>query len=178
MPRRKLKTIGLLTTATIQQALQRPSQITPQNVAHLQAQWVFHTRTPGVLEGTPVVVNGIMYFTGSNDAFALNAQTGEVLWHYSRPVSSGLIDDASGHINRGVAISGTRLYMETDNATFSAWIIGRATSFGILLTPTGIRTMGPQVHLLSSRTRYWLQLRAEMMEYAVFSPLLMQQLGN
>ena len=92
------------------------TQITPQNVAHLEAQWVFHTRTPGVLEGTPVVVNGIMYFTGSNDVFALNAQTGEVLWHYARPVSRGLIDDASGHINRGVAISGTRLYAETDNA--------------------------------------------------------------
>src|SRR6202007_2435895 len=90
-------------------------QITPQNVGHLQAQWVFHTKTPGVLEATPVVVNGIMYFTGSNDAFALNAQSGEVLWHYSRPISSGLIDDASGHINRGVALSGTHLYMETDN---------------------------------------------------------------
>ena len=92
------------------------AQITPQNVAHLQAQWVFHTKTPGVLEATPVVVNGIMYVTGSNDAFALNAQTGEVLWHYSRPISSGLIDDASGHINRGVAIFGDRLFMETDNA--------------------------------------------------------------
>ena len=92
------------------------SQITPQNAAHLQAQWVFHTKTPGVLEATPVVVKGIMYLTGSNDAFALNAQTGEVLWHYKRPISNGLIDDASGHINRGVALSGTHLYMETDNA--------------------------------------------------------------
>ena len=92
------------------------SQITPQNVAHLQAQWVFHTKTPGVLEATPVVVNGIMYFTGSNDAFALDAQTGEVLWHHSRPISKGLIDDASGHINRGVALRGTHLYLETDNA--------------------------------------------------------------
>src|SRR6202021_696542 len=92
------------------------SQITPQNAGQLQAQWVFHARTPGVLEATPVVVNGIMYFTGSNDAFALNAQTGEVLWHYSRPVSSGLMHDASGHINRGVALHGARLYMETDNA--------------------------------------------------------------
>jgi alcohol dehydrogenase (cytochrome c) len=92
------------------------TQITPQNVGHLQAQWVFHARTPGVLEGTPVVVNGIMYFTGSNDVFALNAQSGEVLWHYARPVSGGLVDDASGHINRGVAISGTRLFTETDNA--------------------------------------------------------------
>jgi alcohol dehydrogenase (cytochrome c) len=92
------------------------TQITPQNAGHLQAQWVFHTKTPGVLEATPVVVNGVMYFTGSNDAFALNAQTGEELWHYSRTVSRGLIDDASGHINRGVALLGTRLYMETDNA--------------------------------------------------------------
>jgi alcohol dehydrogenase (cytochrome c) len=92
------------------------TQITPENVGHLQAQWVFHTKTPGVLEGTPVVVDGIMYFTGSNDAFALTAQSGEVLWHYSRPISSGLIDDASGHINRGVALSGNHLYMETDNA--------------------------------------------------------------
>jgi alcohol dehydrogenase (cytochrome c) len=92
------------------------TQITPQNAAHLQAQWVFHARTPGVLEGTPVVVNGIMYFTGSNDVFALNAKTGQQLWHYARSVSSGLIDDASGHINRGVALLGTRLFTETDNA--------------------------------------------------------------
>ena len=92
------------------------TQITPQNAGHLQAQWVFHTHTPGVLQATPVVVDGILYFTGSNDAFALNAQTGQTLWHYARPISSGLIDDASGHINRGVAISGTRVYMETDNA--------------------------------------------------------------
>ena len=51
------------------------TQITQLNAEHLRAQWVFHTRTPGVLEATPVVVDGIMYFTGSNDAFALNAQT-------------------------------------------------------------------------------------------------------
>ena len=92
------------------------TQITPQNVRHLQAQWVFHSKNAGILEVTPVVVNGIMYITASNDAYALNAQTGQILWHYSRPVSQGLIDDASGHISRGVALLGTRLYMETDNA--------------------------------------------------------------
>ncbi len=92
------------------------TQITPQNVNHLQAQWVFHSKNAGILEVTPVVVNGIMYVTASNDAYALNAQTGQILWHYSRPVSQGLIDDASGHISRGVALLGTRIYMETDNA--------------------------------------------------------------
>ena len=92
------------------------TQITPQNVAQLQAQWVFHSKNAGILEVTPVVVNGVMFVTASNDAYALNAKTGQILWHYSRPISSGLVDDASGHISRGVALLGTRLYMETDNA--------------------------------------------------------------
>jgi alcohol dehydrogenase (cytochrome c) len=92
------------------------SQVTPQNVSHLAAKWVFHTRNAGVLEVTPVVVDGVMFITGSNDAYALDARTGMLLWHHSRGVSSGLIDDASGHINRGVAVLGTRVYMETDNA--------------------------------------------------------------
>jgi alcohol dehydrogenase (cytochrome c) len=91
-------------------------QVTPANVGHLAAKWVFHTRNAGVLEVTPVVVAGVMFITGSNDAYALDARTGALLWHHARGVSSGLIDDASGHINRGVAVLGTRLYMETDNA--------------------------------------------------------------
>lgn len=91
-------------------------QITLQNASQLQAQWVFHSRNAGILEATPLVVDGVMYMTGSNDAYALDATTGKVLWHHQRPITQGLIDDASGHINRGVALLGTRLYMETDNA--------------------------------------------------------------
>lgn len=92
------------------------TQVTPQNVDRLQAQWVFHSRNAGVLEMTPLVVGSVMYVTGSNDVYALDARTGLVLWHHARPVTQGLVDDASGHINRGVAVLGTRLYMETDNA--------------------------------------------------------------
>src|ERR1700759_533517 len=92
------------------------TQITPQNVRHLQAQWVFHTRDIAGLEVTPVVVAGIMFVTSANDAYALDAKTGKLLWHHARPASQGLIDDAARHHNRGVAILGTRLYMETDNA--------------------------------------------------------------
>ena len=92
------------------------SQVTPQNVAQLRAQWVFHSRNAGTLEVTPIVVAGIMYVTGSNDAYAIQATTGQVLWHHSRQITEGLVDDASGHINRGVAVLGARLYMETDNA--------------------------------------------------------------
>lgn len=92
------------------------TQITPANVASLRAQWVFHSNNAGTLEVTPVVRDGVMYITASNDAYALSAQSGQVLWHYSRTVSSGLVDDASGHISRGVGLYGTRLFMETDNA--------------------------------------------------------------
>ena len=91
-------------------------QVTPQNVGQLRAQWVFHSRNAGVLEATPIVVDGILYMTGSNDAYAIEAKTGQVLWHHTRPITEGLVDDASGHINRGVAVLGNRLYMETDNA--------------------------------------------------------------
>ena len=92
------------------------TQVTPQNAHELRPQWVFHSRNAGILEVTPVVVAGIMFVTGSNDAYALDAATGKTLWHHVRPVTQGLVDDASGHINRGVAILGTRVYMETDNA--------------------------------------------------------------
>ena len=91
-------------------------EINAGNVAQLSAQWVFHAFNSSQLEVTPVVVDGIMFITAANDAFALDAQTGRTLWHYSRPVTEGLIDDASQHHNRGVGIWHSRIYMETDNA--------------------------------------------------------------
>src|SRR2546428_6962001 len=91
-------------------------QIHPRNVGQLRAQWVFHASNSNSLEVTPVVFDGLMFVTSANDAFALDAQTGRSIWHYSRPVTEGLIDDAAQHHNRGVAILGARLYMETDKA--------------------------------------------------------------
>jgi len=92
------------------------AQITKQNVTQLRAQWVFHAPNSSSLEVTPVVFDGLMFVTSANDAYALDAQTGRVLWHYSRPVTEGLIDDASAHHNRGVGLWHSRVYMETDNA--------------------------------------------------------------
>ena len=92
------------------------SQITPANVSQLRAEWVFHSQSSRTLEVTPVVVNGMMFVTASNDAFALDARTGRMVWHHSYPISEGLIDDASRHINRGMSVWHSRVYMETDNA--------------------------------------------------------------
>jgi alcohol dehydrogenase (cytochrome c) len=92
------------------------SQINPQNVKQLRAEWVFHLPNSSSLEVTPVVYNGIMFVTSANDAYALDAVAGRTIWHYSRPVTEGLIDDASQHHNRGVALWHSHVYMETDNA--------------------------------------------------------------
>jgi alcohol dehydrogenase (cytochrome c) len=91
-------------------------QITPENVGKLRAQWVFHAPNSNHLEATPVVVDGLMLMTSANDAFALDARTGRTVWHYSRPVTQGLVDDASAHHNRGVGVWHSRVYMQTDNA--------------------------------------------------------------
>jgi alcohol dehydrogenase (cytochrome c) len=92
------------------------NQITPANVATLRAAWVFHAPSSDSLEVTPVVFRGVMFVTSANDAFALDARTGRVLWSHQRPVSEGLIDDAAAHHNRGVALWHDRVFMETDNA--------------------------------------------------------------
>jgi len=92
------------------------SQITPSNVETLRAQWVFHAAKSDSLEVTPVVVNGVMFVTAANDAYAVDARTGRPIWHHAHPITEGLIDDASTHHNRGVGVWGTRIFMNTDNA--------------------------------------------------------------
>lgn len=94
----------------------RLSEINAATLPQVRAEWVFHAPNSNRLENTPVVVNGMMFVTAANDAFALDARTGRVVWHHSRPISEGLIDDASRHLNRGVAIWRDRVFMETDNA--------------------------------------------------------------
>jgi alcohol dehydrogenase (cytochrome c) len=68
------------------------------------------------LEVTPLVVDGVMYVTQVNSAYALDARTGRRIWEYTRPASKALVGDAAGGINRGVAVLGDRVFLVTDNA--------------------------------------------------------------
>jgi PQQ-dependent dehydrogenase (methanol/ethanol family) len=68
------------------------------------------------LETVPIVADGIMYVTGPNQVFALDAKSGAQIWHYSRPRTPGLVSDPSLGTNRGVAILGDNVFMVTDNA--------------------------------------------------------------
>ncbi len=90
-------------------------QITAANVASLKLQWVFPISYFG-LETTPLAADGVLYVTGPNQVFALDALTGNPLWRYSRPQSTGLVGDARLGTNRGVAILRDRVFFVTDNA--------------------------------------------------------------
>src|SRR4029077_20387599 len=92
------------------------TQINKSNVARLAPKWSFSIPNITPLENTPVVVDGIMYVSSANEVYALDAGSGRALWHYRRERTKGLVGNASGGFNRGVAVSGDRLFMLTDNA--------------------------------------------------------------
>lgn len=56
-------------------------QINAQNVSRLQRAWTFHSGTPGS-EATPLVINGRMYVTAPNGIYALEPETGKVIWKF------------------------------------------------------------------------------------------------
>jgi alcohol dehydrogenase (cytochrome c) len=87
------------------------------NVDRLAPKWMFPIPgAPRALQVTPVVVDGVMYVTSVNEAYALDARNGREIWHYSRPRTQGLAGDAASGINRGVAVLGDRVFMVTDHA--------------------------------------------------------------
>ena len=91
-------------------------QINKSNVEHLAPKWVFGVPNASRLEGTPIVVGGLMYVTVANECWALDAGTGREIWHFQRPRTRELVGNAAGGINRGVSISADRLFMVTDHA--------------------------------------------------------------
>ena len=90
-------------------------QINKNNVARLAPQWVFPLVNTSPLEGTPIVVAGVMYMTSANECYALDAGSGRTIWHYQRKKTRGLVGNAAGGINRGAAVAGDRIFMVTDN---------------------------------------------------------------
>src|SRR6185436_9801985 len=69
-------------------------QINATTIHSLAPKWMFTIHgAPRALQMTPIVVDGVMYVTSVNEAFALDARSGKVIWHYSRPRTQGLAGD-------------------------------------------------------------------------------------
>ena len=88
------------------------SQINSSNIGSLALKWMYRANVGtqrGVgaptIKSTPLEVNGILYFTVPDHVWAVNAVTGEEIWHYSWV-------DKGGHLigNRGVGMYGNWLY--------------------------------------------------------------------
>jgi alcohol dehydrogenase (cytochrome c) len=91
-------------------------QITAKNIASLHPKWIFTVARNSDLEVTPVMVQGVMYVTSTNECYALDAGSGREIWHYRRQRTQGVIGISSKGVNRGAAVSGDKVFMSTDNA--------------------------------------------------------------
>ena len=90
------------------------TEINKDTIARLAVRWIFTLPGTGELQVTPVVVSGLMYVAGVNECYALDAGSGRQIWRYRRARTPGL--STGGHANRGVAVAGDRVFLETDNA--------------------------------------------------------------
>jgi alcohol dehydrogenase (cytochrome c) len=87
--------------------------INDKNVKALSLAWMYQLPTGADVSvrriaGTPLIVNGVLYLTGADKMWALDARTSRQLWTYTWASQGGI------HLgNRGAAISGNSVYFET-----------------------------------------------------------------
>jgi alcohol dehydrogenase (cytochrome c) len=85
-------------------------QIDRTNAGALTLAWAFQTRQTAAIKSTPLVVNGVLYFTVPNHVWAVDARTGRQVWHFQRQSGGNMIGQ------RGVAMYKDRLYFGTPDA--------------------------------------------------------------
>jgi PQQ-dependent dehydrogenase (methanol/ethanol family) len=89
------------------------TQINTGNVKKLRPTFAFQTEVLESMQTAPIVVNGVMYLTTSFDhVYAVDAASGREFWHYKHKLGP-VTTYCCGPNNRGVAISGGRVYLAT-----------------------------------------------------------------
>lgn len=87
------------------------TQITPQNAGNLSLAWAFQTGINQQIKASPILVDGVIYFSIPDNVFAVDARSGHQLWHYTYPANKGF------HIgSRGVSMYGEWLYFMTPDS--------------------------------------------------------------
>src|SRR3954452_17471039 len=88
-------------------------QISRDNVKNLHVAWIFQTDVKESMETAPIVVDGGMFVTTSfSHVYALDAKTGQQLWHYNHKMAS-VTTVCCGPNNRGVQVLGELVYLAT-----------------------------------------------------------------
>ncbi len=93
------------------------TQITDKNVGRLKPAWQFVLNSSRGQEGTPLVVDGVMYVsTAWSEVYALDARTGKKLWYFDPKVPRDWsLNSCCGPINRGLAVWKGKIYDATLN---------------------------------------------------------------
>ncbi len=88
------------------------AKINDHNITSLTLAWVFRmTSTTGTVNpprGTPLMSGGVVYFSGTDNAWAVDARTGREIWHYTRTSLVG-----RHFSNRGMGMDGNQVFFET-----------------------------------------------------------------
>ena len=88
-------------------------EINRDNVGDLTLAWSFRQDTRGPapasnIKATPLYVNGVLYYSAPDHAWAVDARTGREIWHFGWETSGGI------HIgSRGMGMVGDWLFFET-----------------------------------------------------------------
>lgn len=91
-------------------------QINRQNVGGMKAEWRTHLNGSGIgpqmsAQGQSLVYEGVLYIiTGQNDVFALDVESGEILWQYTANLDPGSVRVCCGWTNRGVAMGEGKIF--------------------------------------------------------------------
>ncbi len=87
------------------------TQITPHNVNQMTLAWVFQTEHTATIKSSPLLVDGVLYFTIPDHVWAVDAVQCHQLWHYTYPPNKG------EHIGqRGVAIYKDWIFLAAPDA--------------------------------------------------------------
>jgi alcohol dehydrogenase (cytochrome c) len=91
-------------------------QMDRRNASRLKIEWVYQMPTSLMVETTPLVVDGVMYFTEPpSNVVALDAKSGRQYWRYRRELPKR-VNVCCGEVNRGIAILGDRVFVGTVDA--------------------------------------------------------------
>jgi alcohol dehydrogenase (cytochrome c) len=98
------------------------NQIKQSNLGSLSIAWEYRANmglrlrgAPAVIKSTPIEVNGVLYVTSPDHAWAVDARSGREIWHFAWPSKGGL------HLgNRGAAVLRDTMYFETPDCNLVA----------------------------------------------------------
>ncbi|HKX44887.1 MAG TPA: methanol/ethanol family PQQ-dependent dehydrogenase [Burkholderiaceae bacterium] len=98
-------------------------QITAANVGKMQVAWTFSTGVLRGHEGSPLVVDGVMYLHSPfpNKVYALNLDNQQILWKYEPKQDPAVIPQmCCDTVNRGVAYAEGKVILQQADSTLVA----------------------------------------------------------